>query len=163
MQLNEIKDNPGSRHRKMRVGRGIGSGKGKTSGRGGKGQTAREGVAIAGFEGGQTPLHRRMPKIGFNKPNRLRFAEITLARLQTAIDAKKLDTKAVIDGMALKTAGVVRHLRDGVRLLGTGKLTSAIKLKLAGATESAVKAVEAAGGSVEVIERKVWLKAPRVA
>jgi len=162
MKLNEIKDNDGARKNPMRIGRGIGSGKGKTGGRGGKGQTARTGVAIAGFEGGQTPLHRRLPKIGFNKPNRLRFCEITLGRLQTAIDAKKLDaSKGIIDGAALKASGVVRHLRDGVRLLGTGKLTAKVQLKLAGATASAIKAVEAAGGTVEVIERKVWTKPAR--
>jgi len=163
MKLNEIKDNKGARYKAKRLGRGIGSGKGKTAGRGGKGQTARTGVAIHGFEGGQTPLHRRLPKIGFTKPNRLHFAEVTLARLQTAIDAKKLDTQGVVDAAALKAAGVVRHLRDGVRLLGTGKLTSSVKLKLAGATATAVKAVEAAGGSVEVIERKKWIKPPRAA
>ena len=135
----------------------------KPAGRGGKGQTARTGVAIAGFEGGQTPLHRRLPKIGFTKPNRKTFAEVTLARLQTAIDAKKLDTKGMIDAAALKAAGVLRHTRDGVRLLASGKLTAKVTLTLAGATEAAVKAVEAAGGSVTVIERKVWLKKPRVA
>ncbi len=163
MKLNEITDNKGARYKSKRVGRGIGSGKGKTAGRGGKGQTARTGVAIAGFEGGQTPLHRRLPKIGFTKPNRKTFAEVTLARLQTAIDAKKLDTKTNIDAAALKAAGVVRHTRDGVRLLATGKLTAKVTLTLAGATEAAVKAVEAAGGSVTVIERKVWLKKPRAA
>jgi large subunit ribosomal protein L15 len=163
MKLNEITDNKGARYKSKRVGRGIGSGKGKTAGRGGKGQTARTGVAIAGFEGGQTPLHRRLPKIGFTKPNRKTFAEVTLARLQTAIDSKKLDTKGNIDAAALKAAGVVRHVRDGVRLLATGKLTSKVTLTLAGATEAAVKAVEAAGGSVTVIERKVWLRAPRTA
>jgi large subunit ribosomal protein L15 len=162
MKLNEITDNKGARYKAKRIGRGIGSGKGKTGGRGGKGQTARTGVAIDGFEGGQTPLHRRLPKIGFNKPNRLTFAEVTLGRLQTAIDAKKLDaSKGTIDAVALKAAGVVRHVRDGVRLLGTGKLTSKVTLNLAGATESAIKAVEAAGGSVTVIERKKWIKAPR--
>lgn len=163
MKLNEIKDNKGARYKSKRIGRGIGSGKGKTGGRGGKGQTARTGVAINGFEGGQTPLHRRLPKIGFNKPNRLRFAEVTLARLQTAIDSKKLDTKSTIDAAALKAAGVVRHTRDGVRLLGTGKLTSKVDLKLAGATASAVKAVEAAGGSVSIIEQKTWTKPQRAA
>lgn len=163
MKLNEIKDNKGARYKSKRIGRGIGSGKGKTGGRGGKGQTARTGVAINGFEGGQTPLHRRLPKIGFNKPNRLRFAEVTLARLQTAIDSKKLDTKGTIDAAALKAAGVVRHTRDGVRLLGTGKLTSKVELKLAGATASAVKAVEAAGGSVSIIEQKTWTKPARAA
>ncbi|HCM83304.1 MAG TPA: 50S ribosomal protein L15 [Alphaproteobacteria bacterium] len=163
MKLNEIKDNKGARKSRMRIGRGIGSGKGKTGGRGGKGQTARSGVAIEGFEGGQTPLHRRLPKIGFNKPNRKVWSEVTLARLQTAIDSKKLDTSKTVDGAALKAAGVVRHLRDGVRLLGTGKLTAKIQLHLSGATASAIKAVEAAGGSVSIIEQKTWLKAPRAA
>ena len=163
MKLNEIRDNKGAHYKAKRIGRGIGSGKGKTGGRGGKGQTARTGVALNGFEGGQTPLHRRLPKIGFTKPNRLVFSEITLGRLQKAIDAKKLDTKGTIDAAALKAAGVMRHTRDGVRLLATGKLTAKVTLTLAGATEAAVKAVESAGGSVTVIERKVWVKAPRKA
>ncbi len=163
MKLNEIKDNKGARYKAKRIGRGIGSGKGKTGGRGGKGQTARTGVAIDGFEGGQTPLHRRLPKIGFNKPNRKVWAEVNLTRLQTAIDSKALDTSGTVDAKALKAAGVIRHIRDGVRLLGTGKLTAKIQLTLAGATASAVKAVEAAGGSVNIIEQKTWVKAPRAA
>jgi large subunit ribosomal protein L15 len=163
MKLNEIKDNDGARKKRMRIGRGIGSGKGKTGGRGGKGQTARSGVAINGFEGGQTPLHRRLPKIGFNKPNRARFSEITLTRLQAAIDANKIDAKATINGETLKASGVIRHLRDGVRLLGNGELKTKVTLELAGATASAVKAVEAAGGSVKIAEKKTWLKSPRVA
>lgn len=163
MKLNQIKDNKGARYKAKRIGRGIGSGKGKTGGRGGKGQTARTGVAINGFEGGQTPLHRRLPKIGFNKPNRQRFAELNLTKLQAAIDAKKLEPKGKIDAAELKAAGVIRHVRDGIRLLGTGKLTAKVDLHIAGATASAVKAVEAAGGSVSIIEKKTWLKAPRAA
>lgn len=163
MKLNQIKDNKGARYKAKRIGRGIGSGKGKTGGRGGKGQTARTGVAINGFEGGQTPLHRRLPKIGFKKPNQLRFAEVNLTKLQAAVDAKKLNAGATVDAEALKAAGVVRHTRDGIRLLGTGKLTAKLQLKLAGATASAVKAVEAAGGSVSIIEKKTWVKAPRAA
>jgi large subunit ribosomal protein L15 len=152
MQLNELKDNEGATKARKRVGRGIGSGTGKTAGRGHKGQKARSGVAIKGFEGGQMPIHMRLPKRGFNNPLRLKYAEVNLERLQLAIDEGKLDAKRVIDGDALVKAGVVRRVRDGVRLLGRGELTSKIELSLAGATESAIKAVEAKGGSVKLVK-----------
>jgi len=148
MKLNEISDNPGAHYRAKRVGRGIGSGKGKTSGRGGKGQTARSGVAINGFEGGQTPLHRRLPKRGFNNIFRKKFAVVNLGRLQQAVDAGKLANDGAIDGKKLVAAGVLRRSRDGVRLLAKGKLTAAITIELAGASKSAIAAVEAAGGTV---------------
>jgi large subunit ribosomal protein L15 len=157
MKLNQLSDNPGARKARMRVGRGIGSGKGKTAGRGGKGQTARTGVAINGFEGGQMPLHMRMPKRGFNNIHRLRFDEVNIGRLQVAIDAGKLDVNAPIDGAALVAAGVLRRLHDGVRLLAKGEITAKITLKVAGASKAAVAAVEKAGGSVEVTPPK---KAP---
>src|SRR5689334_23676170 len=114
MKLNEIRDNPGSHYRAKRVGRGIGSGKGKTSGRGGKGQTARSGVALAGFEGGQTPLHRRMPKRGFKKPFRARYVVMNVGTLQAAIEANRIDPKATIDGAALVAGGILRRSRDGI-------------------------------------------------
>ena len=154
MKLNQLSDNPGSRKRRMRVGRGIGSGKGKTAGRGGKGQTARTGVAINGFEGGQMPLHRRLPKRGFNKPFRKEFNEINLGRLQEAIDAGKLDAKAAIDVDALVKAGVLRRAKHGVRLLGEGELKAKVALTVAGASKSAVAAVEKAGGSVTILAPK---------
>src|ERR1700759_4560111 len=118
MKLSDIADNAGSRQNRTRVGRGIGSGKGKTGGRGGKGQTARSGVRIKGFEGGQMPLHRRLPKRGFNKPFALKLNEVNLGRVQAAIDAGKLDAKATVDAAALVSAGILRRARDGVRLLG---------------------------------------------
>ncbi|MGE0152472.1 MAG: 50S ribosomal protein L15 [Reyranellaceae bacterium] len=148
MRLNELSDNPGARKSRMRVGRGIGSGKGKTSGRGVKGQKARTGVSIKGFEGGQMPLHRRLPKRGFNSINRPEFVELNLGRLQAAIDAGKLDAKATIDAAALAAAGVIRRARDGVRLLGKGEIKSAVTISVAGASASAVAAVEKAGGKV---------------
>lgn len=151
MKLNELKPKANSRKKRMRVGRGIGSGKGKTSGRGGKGQTARTGVSLHGFEGGQTPLYRRLPKRGFNKPNRKAFAEINLATLQTAIDAGKLDAKKAIDEDALVAAKVIRRKQDGVRVLGKGALKTKVTLKVSGASEGAKAAIEKAGGSVEII------------
>jgi large subunit ribosomal protein L15 len=151
MQLNELKDNPGAVKARKRVGRGIGSGLGKTAGRGHKGQKARSGVAIKGFEGGQMPIHMRLPKRGFNNPMRLKFTEINLGRLQTAIDEGKLDAKAAVTAEALVAAGLIRRARDGVRLLGNGELKAKLKLEVAGATASAVKAVEAAGGSVKIL------------
>lgn len=154
MKLNELKPNPGSKKKRMRVGRGIGSGKGKTSGRGGKGQTARTGVAIAGFEGGQTPLFRRLPKIGFKKYNRKEFAEVNLGRLQQAVDAKKLDSSKTVDADALLKAGVISHKRDGVRLLGKGELKAKLTLVVTGASAAAVAAVEKAGGKVEILQSK---------
>jgi large subunit ribosomal protein L15 len=155
MRLNELKDNPGSRKLRVRVGRGIGSGIGKTSGRGGKGQTARSGVAIGGFEGGQMPLHRRLPKRGFNKRNRKEWNEVSPGRLQAAVDAGRLDAKAPVNVAALVAAGVVRRPLDGVRLLGAGELKAALQLTVNYATPSAKAEVEKAGGSVTLIEKKV--------
>ena len=154
MRLNQLSDNPGSRKARMRVGRGIGSGKGKTAGRGGKGQTARTGVAINGFEGGQMPLHMRMPKRGFNNVHRLNYVEVNLGRLQEAIDAGKLEAGASVDGAALVAAGVIRRQRDGIRLLAKGEIKAKLAIKVAGASEAAIAAVEKAGGSVEVIAPK---------
>jgi large subunit ribosomal protein L15 len=149
MKLNEIRDNPGAHYRAKRVGRGIGSGKGKTSGRGGKGQTARTGVALNGFEGGQTPLHRRLPKRGFNnKIFQKDFKIVNLGRLQQALDAGRLSADAAVDAKALVAAGVLRRAGDGVRLLAKGKLTAALTLEVAGASKTAIEAVEAAGGKV---------------
>jgi large subunit ribosomal protein L15 len=151
MKLNEIRDNPGAHYRAKRVGRGIGSGKGKTSGRGGKGQTARTGVAINGFEGGQTPLHRRLPKRGFNnKIFRKDYQIVNLGRLQQAVDAGKLGTEAPITAETLVASGILRRARDGVRLLAQGELTAALTIEVAGASEAAIAAVEAAGGRVLV-------------
>jgi large subunit ribosomal protein L15 len=150
MKLNEIRDNPGAHYRAKRVGRGIGSGKGKTSARGGKGQTARTGVALNGFEGGQTPLHRRLPKRGFKNIFRQDFVVINLGRLQAAIDAGRLAADATLDGKALVAAGILRRARDGVRLLAKGEVTSAITIEVAGASAAAVAAVEAKGGKVVV-------------
>lgn len=148
MKLNEIRDNEGAHKKRMRVGRGPGSGKGKTSGRGVKGQKSRSGVAIGGFEGGQMPLYMRMPKRGFNNPNALKLAEVNLWRLQDAIDSKKLDAKSEINGEALVAAGVIRRVKDGVRLLGTGEIKGKLNLVVWSASAGAVKAIEAAGGSV---------------
>ena len=154
MRLNQLSDNPGSRKARMRVGRGIGSGKGKTAGRGGKGQTARTGVAINGFEGGQMPLHMRMPKRGFNNVHRLNYVEVNIGRLQEAIDAGKLEAGASVDGAALVAAGVIRRQRDGIRLLAKGEIKAKLAIKVAGASKAAIAAVEKAGGSVEVIAPK---------
>jgi large subunit ribosomal protein L15 len=151
MKLSEIADNAGARKKRMRVGRGIGSGKGKTSGRGGKGQTARSGVRIKGFEGGQMPMHRRLPKRGFNNIFRLDFVEINLDRLQQAIDAKKLDAGSVINAEALVKSGALRRPKDGVRLLGRGELKAKINIEVHGASKSAVAAVEKAGGTVKIL------------
>ncbi|WP_426023566.1 50S ribosomal protein L15 [Brevundimonas sp. PWP3-1b1] len=148
MKLNEIRDNEGAHKKRMRVGRGPGSGKGKTAGRGVKGQKSRSGVAIGGFEGGQMPLYMRMPKRGFNNANALKLAEVNLWRLQDAIDAGKLDAKSELKGDALVAAGVIRRVKDGVRLLGTGELKQALNLVVWSATSGAIKAIEAAGGSV---------------
>ncbi len=150
MKLNEIRDNKGARKSRVRVGRGIGSGVGKTSGRGQKGQKSRSGVSIHGFEGGQMPLHMRLPKRGFNKPFRKEYAEINLGTLQRAVDEKKLDAQQTIDAAALVAAGVVSKARDGVRLLGKGALSAKLNLRLAGASKSAREAVEKAGGTLEV-------------
>jgi large subunit ribosomal protein L15 len=151
MKLSDLRDKAGARKPRRRLGRGIGSGKGKTAGRGGKGQTARSGVAIKGFEGGQMPLHRRLPKRGFTNIFRKRFNELNLERVQQAIDAGKLDAAALIDVEALVNAGVLRRAKDGVRLLGGGELKAKVTLAVAGASKSAIAAVESAGGSVTVL------------
>ena len=148
MKLNEIRDNEGAHKKRMRVGRGPGSGKGKTAGRGVKGQKSRSGVAIGGFEGGQMPLYMRMPKRGFNNPNALKLAEVNLWRLQDAVDSKKLDIKGEIKGDALVAAGVIRRVKDGVRILGTGEIKSKLNLVVWSASAGAIKAIEAAGGTV---------------
>jgi len=150
MKLNEIRDNNGARKGRMRVGRGIGSGKGKTAGRGQKGAKARSGVSIAGFEGGQMPLHMRIPKRGFNNKFAKDYAEVNLGMVQKAIDAGKLDAKAPIDHAALKAAGLARGGKDGVRLLGKGELTAKAQFVVTGVSAGAKAAVEKAGGSVEV-------------
>ena len=147
-KLNEIRDNEGAHKERMRVGRGEGSGKGKTGGRGVKGQKSRSGVALRGFEGGQMPLHMRMPKRGFNNPFAKKLAEVNLWRLAQAIEAGKLDAKQRLDGAALKAAGVIRRELDGVRLLGKGELKTKIDITVYSASASAIKAVEAAGGTV---------------
>ena len=154
MKLNELSDNDGARKARKRVGRGIGSGTGKTSGKGHKGAKARSGVAIKGFEGGQMPLYRRLPKRGFVNIFAKSYAEVNVGRIQQAIDAGKLDAKADIDGQALLAAGLVRRVKDGVRLLGNGELKAKINVTVAGATKSAIAAVEKAGGSVTVIAAK---------
>ena len=154
MKLNDIRDNQGARHRKIRVGRGIGSGKGKTGGRGQKGQKSREGVSIAGFEGGQMPLHMRLPKRGFNNIFARDYAEVNIGAVQKAIDAGKIDIKGVLDHEALKAAGLARGGKDGVRLLGKGEIKAKLSFKVAGVSKGAREAVEKAGGSIELIERK---------
>jgi large subunit ribosomal protein L15 len=149
MKLNEISDNPGAHYRAKRVGRGIGSGKGKTAGRGGKGQTARSGVALNGFEGGQTPLHRRLPKRGFNnRMFRNDFKAVNLGRLQTALDDGKLKPEGTLDAAALVACGILRRLGDGVRLLAKGEIRTAITIEVTGASKAAIAAVERAGGKV---------------
>ena len=150
MKLNDIRDNDGARKGRMRVGRGIGSGKGKTAARGQKGQKSRSGVAIKGFEGGQMPLHMRIPKRGFNNPFGKDFAEVNIGMVQKFIDAKKLDAKKDITEEVLREAGLARGGKDGVRLLGKGAITAKVKFVVTGATKGAIAAVEAAGGSVEV-------------
>jgi large subunit ribosomal protein L15 len=152
MKLNEIRDNQGARKSRVRVGRGIGSGLGKTAGRGQKGQTSRSGVSIFGFEGGQMPLHMRLPKRGFNNPFGKDYAEVNLGAIQKVIDAGKLAIEGTIDHEALQAAGLARGGKDGVRLLGKGAITTALTFRVAGASAGARQAVEAAGGTVEVIE-----------
>jgi large subunit ribosomal protein L15 len=155
MKLQDLSGRPGSRKKRVRIGRGIGSGVGKTGGRGGKGQTARSGVRIKGFEGGQMPLHRRLPKRGFrNTAFALKLNEVNLGRIQAAIDAKLLDAAAKIDAAALVKAGVLRRAKDGVRLLGSGEIKAKVTLSVYGASKSAVAAVEKAGGSVEILAPK---------
>jgi len=155
MKLNEIAPKHGSRKKRFRIGRGIGSGAGKTGGRGGKGQTARSGVRIKGFEGGQMPLHRRLPKRGFkNTPFQLKLNEVNLGKVQSAIDAKLLDAGAVVDAAALIKAGIMRRAKDGVRLLGNGEIKAKVSFEVYGASKSAVEAVEKAGGSVKILAPK---------
>ena len=151
MKLNEISDRPGALKARKRVGRGIGSGKGKTAGRGGKGQTARSGVRIKGFEGGQMPLHRRLPKRGFNNIFKLDFAEINLDRLQDAIDAKLVDAGATINIESLVKAKVVRRAKDGLRLLGRGEIKAKLTIEAHGASKPAIAAIEKAGGTVKIL------------
>src|ERR1700686_2072502 len=151
MKLSDIADNAGSRKKRMRVGRGIGSGKGKTAGRGGKGQTARSGVRIKGFEGGQMPLHRRLPKRGFNNIFRVEYAEINLDRLQDAIDAQLIDVKQTVNIESMVKAKVIRRAKGGVRLLGRGELKAKLNIEVHGASKSAIAAVEKAGGTVKIL------------
>ena len=158
MKLTDLRDNEGATKARMRVGRGIGSGKGKTGGRGVKGQKARTGVAIKGFEGGQMPLHRRLPKRGFNNIHALAFNEVSLTRVQEAVDAGKLDAKATVTAEALKAAGVIRRVKDGVRILG-GEITSKLTFEVAGASGPAGASIEAAGGSLTVLNAKAGAEA----
>ena len=148
MKLHEIRDNEGANRKKKRVARGPGSGKGKTAGRGIKGQTSRSGVALNGYEGGQMPLYRRLPKRGFTKPNRLEFAVVNLGQLQAFVDAGKLDAKAAVTEDALVAAGVIRRKLDGIRVLAKGEITAKLTLTVAGASKAAVEAIEKAGGSI---------------
>jgi large subunit ribosomal protein L15 len=150
MKLNDLRDNEGATHSKKRLGRGIGSGSGKTAGRGVKGQKARSGVAVNGFEGGQMPLYRRLPKRGFNNIFAKSFNIVSLARVQQAVDAKKLDVKETVTAEALIKAGVIRRAKDGVRLLSDGELTTKLSFDIAGASKAAVEKVEKAGGSVKL-------------
>ncbi len=159
MKINDLQPKQGSRQNTKRVGRGLGSGKGKTCGVGQKGQKARSGVAINGYEGGQMPLYKRLPKRGFTNIFGKKYATISLARLQEALDKKMIDAKGTIDVDALASAKVIKHKRDGVRLLGNGELKTKVTLKIAGATKSAVAAVEKAGGKVDIIEAET--KGPR--
>ncbi len=154
MKLNELQDNDGAVKNRMRVARGIGSGKGKTGGRGVKGQKSRSGVSIKGFEGGQMPLHRRLPKRGFNNIFAKKFNEVSLGRIQTAIDAGKLDASNTIDAASLVAAGVVRRAKDGIRVVGGGELKTKVTLAVAGGSKPALAAVEKAGGSVTIIATK---------
>ncbi|WP_026381015.1 50S ribosomal protein L15 [Afifella pfennigii] len=150
MRLNELSDKPGALKARKRVGRGIGSGLGKTGGRGVKGQTSRSGVAMKGFEGGQMPLNRRLPKRGFNNIFRKHFVAVNVGRLQAAVDAGKLDAGKTIDAAALKEAGVIRRVRDGVRILAGGEITAKLNLDVAGASAAAIASVEKAGGSIKI-------------
>ncbi len=159
MRLNDIKDNPGSRTGKKRLGRGIGSGLGKTGGRGGKGQTARTGVAINGFEGGQMPLYRRLPKRGFNVPFPLHYNEISLGGLQGAIDAKRIDPAKTVTVALLVEAGILNKPMDGVRILGDGDLTTKLNFEVNHLTKKATEVVEKLGGSIKLLKPKVFLAA----
>ena len=150
MKLNDLRDNEGATHYRKRLGRGIGSGSGKTAGRGVKGQKARSGVAVNGFEGGQMPLYRRLPKRGFRNIFGKDFNTVSLARVQAAVDAKKLDAGATVDAAALVKAGVIRRVKDGVRVLSTGELKAKLAFDVAGASKAAVEKIEKAGGSVKL-------------
>ncbi|TIV71020.1 MAG: 50S ribosomal protein L15 [Mesorhizobium sp.] len=152
MKLNDLRDKDGATHSRKRLGRGIGSGSGKTAGRGVKGQKARSGVAINGFEGGQMPLYRRLPKRGFNNLFGKSFTVVSLARIQAAIDAKKLDAKATVNAEALIAAGVIRRTKDGVRVLSDGELKAKLSFDVAGASKAAIEKIEKAGGSVKLPE-----------
>jgi large subunit ribosomal protein L15 len=154
MKLNQLADRPGATKDRIRVGRGIGSGKGKTGGRGVKGQKARTGVAIKGFEGGQMPLHRRLPKRGFNNIFAKSFNEVSVGTIQKAIDDGKLDGKAAVTVASLKAAGIVSKLRDGVRILGNGEIKASVKFEVAGASKPAAAAIEKAGGSITIVGAK---------
>jgi large subunit ribosomal protein L15 len=151
MKLNDLRDNPGATKSRTRVGRGIGSGKGKTGGRGVKGQKARAGVAVKGFEGGQMPLHRRLPKRGFYNPFSTDYAVVNLDRIQTAVDAGKLDASAVVNADALVASGVVRRAKDGIKVLGSGELKAKLSFEVAAASKGAVAAIEKAGCSVTLL------------
>ena len=148
MKLNELRDNDGANRKKKRVARGPGSGKGKTAGRGIKGQKSRSGVALGGYEGGQMPLYRRLPKRGFSKPNRKEYAVVNLGLIQKFVDAGKLDASQPIDENAIVAAGVTSHKRDGIRVLAKGEITAKLTLTVAGASKAAVEAIEKAGGSI---------------
>ncbi len=154
MKLNELRDKDGATKSRKRLGRGIGSGSGKTAGRGVKGQSSRSGVAINGFEGGQMPLYRRLPKRGFRNPSAQDFATVSVARLQAAVDAGKLDARETVDAAALVKAGVVRRALDGVRILGDGDIKAKLTLDVAGASKTAIEKIEKAGGSVKLPEPK---------
>ena len=160
MKLNDLRDNEGARKERLRIGRGIGSSKGKTGGRGVKGQTSRTGVAINGFEGGQMPIYRRLPKRGFTNIFRLDYSEVNLDRLQQAVDSGKLDAKATVTAEALVKSGVLSTVKDGVRLLGRGALTAKLTIEVSGATEAAKAAVEKAGGSVVILAPKAGAAEP---
>ncbi|MER9132957.1 50S ribosomal protein L15 [Mesorhizobium sp. M0768] len=153
MKLNDLRDKDGATHSKKRLGRGIGSGSGKTAGRGVKGQKARSGVAVNGFEGGQMPLYRRLPKRGFNNIFAKSFAVVSLARIQAALDAKKLDAKTVVTAEALVAAGVIRRVKDGVRILSDGDIKAKLAFDVAGASKAAIEKIEKAGGSVKLPEK----------
>jgi large subunit ribosomal protein L15 len=153
MKLNDLRDKDGATHSKKRLGRGIGSGSGKTAGRGVKGQKARSGVAINGFEGGQMPLYRRLPKRGFNNIFAKSFTVVSLARIQAALDAKKLDAKTTVTAEALVAAGVIRRVKDGVRILSDGDIKAKLAFDVAGASKAAIEKIEKAGGSVKLPEK----------
>lgn len=159
MKLNELSDREGATHSRKRVGRGIGSGTGKTGGRGVKGQSSRSGVALNGFEGGQMPIYRRLPKRGFKNPFGKDFNEVSLGRIQTAIDAKKLDAKDTVTTEALVKAGVVRRPKDGVRILSGGELNAKVTFEVAGASKAAIEKIEKAGGSIKLPEKKASAEA----